>query len=86
MSPEESRAVIRQEAAACLAAVAAMEPVRRKHEIELTFLLADMAGMAEWIRGVERVGPRTVRFAAPDGMEAYRTFYAILQLTRSIAE
>jgi D-amino peptidase len=55
-------------------------------EIELTFLVADMAGMAEWIRGVERTGPRTVRFSAPDGLEAYRTFYALLQLTRSIAE
>jgi D-aminopeptidase len=45
-----------------------------------------MAGMAEWIRGVERVAPRTVRFTSADGLEAYRTFYAILQLTRSITE
>lgn len=86
LSPEESRAVIRREAAASLAAVAEAETTRRRVEIELTFLVADMAGMAEWIRGVERTGPRTVRFSAPDGLEAYRTFYALLQLTRSIAE
>lgn len=86
LSPEESRSVIRREAAACLAAVPDSSMVRRRTEIELTFLVADMAGMAEWIRGVERIGPRTVRFASPDGLEAYRTFYAIVQLTRSIAE
>jgi D-amino peptidase len=86
MSPEESRAVIRREAAASLAAVPESSVMRRPAEIELTFLVADMAGMAEWIRGVERTGPRTVRFSAPDGLEAYRTFYAIIQLTRSIAE
>lgn len=86
LSPRESRAVIRREAAACLAAVAGTEPVRRPHEIELTFLVADMAAMAEWIRGVERVGPRTIRFTSPDGMDTYRTFYALIQLTRSIAE
>jgi D-amino peptidase len=86
LSPREARAVIRREAAASLAAVAGTEPVRKPHEIEMTFLVADMAAMAEWIRGVERVGPRTIRFTSPDGMEAYRTFYAIIQLTRSIAE
>jgi D-amino peptidase len=86
LSPEESRAVIRREAVECLRAVPTSERTRRPVTIELTFLLADMAGMAEWIRGVERVSPRTVRFTAPDGLEAYRTFYTILMLTRSIVE
>jgi D-amino peptidase len=86
LSPEEARAVIRREAAASLQAVAEGGPVQRRTAVELTFLVADMAGMAEWIRGVERTGPRTIQFEAPDGLTAYRTFYAILQLTRSIAE
>jgi D-amino peptidase len=86
LSPEESRAVIRREAAASLAALSDTPSVRRPVTLDLTFLVADMAGMAEWIRGVDRVGPRTVSFRASDGLEAYRTFYAILQLTRSIAE
>jgi D-amino peptidase len=86
MSPEEARAVIRREAAASLQALAATEPLQRQTRVELTFLVPDMASMAEWIRGVERVGPRTVQYAAPDGLVAYRTFYAILQLARSIAE
>lgn len=29
--------------------------------LEITFLVADMAEMAQWVRGVERVAPRTVR-------------------------
>jgi D-amino peptidase len=86
MSPSEARAVIRREAQLCLAAVPKVDAVRRPVEVELTFLIADMASMAEWIRGVERVGPRVVRFVAADGLEAYRTFHAIITLTRSIAE
>jgi D-amino peptidase len=86
LSPDESRAVIRREAAACLAAVPSVEPAVRPVTMELTFLVADMAGMAEWIRGVERTGPRTIQFTATDGLEAYRTFYTIIMLTRSIVE
>jgi D-amino peptidase len=86
LSPAEARAVIRREAEASLQAIPHLEPVRRPVTLELTFLLADMAGMAEWIRGVERTGPRSVSVQAADGLEAYRTFYAILLLTRSIVE
>jgi D-amino peptidase len=86
LSPQEARSVIAREAEASLGALPVKEPVRRQVAIELTFLIADMAGMAEWVRGVERTGPRTVRYTSADGMDAYRTFYTILTLTRSIAE
>jgi D-amino peptidase len=86
MSPSESRRVIRQEAESCLQAVPTPGPVQRPVQVELTFLLPDMASMAEWIRGVERIAPRTVAFTAPNGLDAYQTFYAILMLTRSIVE
>jgi D-amino peptidase len=86
LSPSESRELIRREAAASLQALSTEDPLQRPATIELTFLVADMAGMAEWIRGVERTGPRTIEFTAPDGLMAYRTFYTILQLARSIAE
>jgi D-amino peptidase len=86
LSPTESRRLIRREAEASLRAIPNVEPARRPVEIELTFLVADMAAMAEWIRGVERTAPRTVTFRASDGLEAYMTFYAIVTLTRSIAE
>ena len=32
----------------------------RPVSLEVTFLVADMAEMALWVRGVERVGPRTI--------------------------
>lgn len=86
LSPAEARGLIRQEAEACLATVPDCRPVERPATIELVFLLADMAGMAEWIRGVERTGPRSVSFTAADGLAAYRTFYTIIMLTRSIVE
>jgi D-amino peptidase len=86
LSPSESRAIIRREAEECLRALPLCEPIRRAVTVELTFLLPDMASMAEWIRGVERIGPRTVLLRAGDGLEAYRTFYAIIMLTRSIVE
>jgi D-amino peptidase len=86
LSPAESRAVIRRAAEECLRAIPQIEPVIRPVTIEVTFLVADMAGMAEWLRGVERTGPRTVTYRAPDGWEAYRTFHAMILLTRSIAE
>lgn len=86
LSPSEACRVIRREAEASLQAVPSLEPLRRPVTVELTFLVADMATMSEWIRGVQRVGPRTVSFASADGMEAYRTFNAINTLCRSIAE
>jgi len=85
-SPAHSRALIRSEAQECLRALPQIEPTRRPVTMELTFLVADMAAIAEWIRGVERTGPRTIEFQAPDGLEAYRAFYTILMLTKGIAE
>jgi D-amino peptidase len=86
MSPTDARAAIRAGAGAALQALPKLEPVRRPSTVELTFLIADMASIAEWVRGVERTGPRTITFTAADGMEAYMTFYTVLTLTRSVAE
>jgi D-amino peptidase len=86
MSPSESRDTIRRAAAASLQGVPKPGPLLRAVTVELTFAIADMASMSEWIRGVERTGPRTVQYRASHGMDAYRTFYAILMLCRSIEE
>jgi D-amino peptidase len=86
LSPTEARRMIQREAEACLQALPKVEPVRRRVTVELTFLLADMASMAEWVKGVERTAPRTVAYTSPDGMEAYRTFYAIVTLTRELGD
>src|SRR4029077_15748128 len=70
MHPSEARDTIRREAEACLAALPGTQPVRPRHTVELTFLIADMAAMAEWVKGVERIEPRTVTFNASDGLDA----------------
>ncbi len=51
--------------------------------LEITFLLADMAEMAQWVRGVERVAPRTVHVVSENLLDLYRTFVTIIMLTRS---
>ncbi len=86
MSPLNARALIRQTAKESLASLPSLEPVRRPVDVELTFLVADMAAMAEWVKGVQRTGPRTVTYRSADGLEAYQRFHAIVTLTRSIAE
>ena len=54
--------------------------------IEITFLVADMAEMALWIRGVERVSARTVKVTGENALELYQTFVTIVTLTRSLAD
>lgn len=54
--------------------------------LEITFLVADMAEMALWIRGVERVNARTVRMVSDDLLGLYRTFVTIVTLTRALVD
>jgi D-amino peptidase len=55
-------------------------------QLEITFLVADMADMALWIRGVERVDTRTVRIVEDHLLDLYRTFVAIITLTRGLID
>ena len=43
---------------------------------------ADMAGVASWVKGVERTGTRTVRVAGDDPLAVYRAFVGITYITR----
>ncbi len=54
--------------------------------IEITFLVADMADMALWIRGVERVAARTVKVVGENMLDLYRTFVTIVTLTRALVD
>ena len=54
--------------------------------IEVTFLVADMAEMAAWIRGVERVGPRTVILSNDNLLDLYCMFVTVVTLTRSLVD
>jgi D-amino peptidase len=56
--------------------------------VEVTFLTADMAESATWLRGVELVAgaSRTVSFEGSDTLALFRTFVTIIQLTRALVE
>lgn len=54
--------------------------------LEITFLVADMAEMATWIRGVERISSRSVKVASDHLLDHYRTFVTIVALTRSLVD
>ncbi len=54
--------------------------------IEITFLVADMAEMALWIRSVERVSARTVKVTSENALELYQIFVTIVTLTRSLVD
>ena len=43
---------------------------------------ADMAGVAGWVKGVERTGTRTVRVEGDDPLAVYRAFVGITYITR----
>jgi len=54
--------------------------------IEVTFLVADMAEMACWIRDVERVSARTVQLVGENLLDLYRTFVTVVMLTRGLVD
>jgi len=54
--------------------------------LEITFLVADMAEMAQWVRGVERVNARTVKLMSENLLDLYRMFVTVVALTRSLGE
>ena len=54
--------------------------------LEITFLVADMAEMAQWVRGVERVAPRTVRLMNESLLDLYKMFVTVIMLTRALVD
>jgi D-amino peptidase len=54
--------------------------------LEITFLVADMAEMATWIRDVERTASRSVKVVSEHLLDLYRTFVTIVALTRSLVD
>lgn len=54
--------------------------------LEVTFLVADMAAMAQWVRGVERVNARTVKLTSDNLLDLYRMFVTVVTLTRALVD
>jgi D-amino peptidase len=86
--PETARELIHAGAAAATARAGELHPpaIELPATIQITFLTADMAEMATWIRGVERPDTRVVTITGEDPLTLFRTFVTIVALTRSIVE
>ena len=54
--------------------------------LEIQFLNGDMAEMSTWVSGVKRIDVKTVSITDDDPIRLYRTFVAVVALTRSIVE
>lgn len=86
LHPDRACALIREAARDAVAGVAAARPpVLDPAVLEVTVRTTDIAEAASWVRGVERAGPRELRFTGPDLLGVYRSFCAAILLTRGIA-
>lgn len=54
--------------------------------LEVTFQVADMAEMSCRVRGVERVAPRTIAMRDENLLDLYRSFVAVILLTRALVD
>src|SRR5256714_14821811 len=56
--------------------------------LEITFLVADMAEMAQLVRCVGRSAPRTVKLASANNnlLDLYRMFVTVITLTRTLVD
>jgi D-amino peptidase len=88
LHPEAARELIRAGARRALERAAEIGRPRfdLPARIEVTFLTADMADMATWIRGVERIDGRRVTIEDDDPLRLYRTFVTAVTLTRGLPQ
>jgi len=68
--------------------ISSMRPPEFKQPVslEVTFLVADMAEMACWVRDVERVAPRVVALTNDSLLDLYRMFVTVVTLTRALVD
>ncbi len=87
LHPARACALIRETAQRAIegAAVASPPPVGSA-TLEISVRTTDIAEAAAWVRGVERTGPRELRFNGEDPLAVYRSFCAAILLTRAVAE
>jgi D-amino peptidase len=80
--------LLRKGAARAVSNVKNMHPpvFKRPVSLEVTFLVADMAEMALWVRGVEQVGPRTIVISSENLLDLYRMFVTVVTLTRALVD
>ncbi|HET7309808.1 MAG TPA: M55 family metallopeptidase [Mycobacteriales bacterium] len=85
LHPEAARAAIRDGVSAALAGLGELRPPPVRGDLEVDVLTTDMALLATRVRGVERAGERTVTIATTDPLDAYRSFTAVIAITRGLS-
>src|SRR5262252_6306383 len=65
-------------------AAAASPPPMGSTPLEISVRTTDIAEAASWVRGVERTGDRELRFTGEDPLAVYRSFCAVILLTRAV--
>jgi D-amino peptidase len=88
LHPEVACEMLKAGAERAVRSIAAMRPPQFQLPIslEVTFLVADMADMALWVRGVERVSARTISISSTDLLDLYRMFVTVITLTRALVD
>jgi len=86
LHPAESCRLIRAGAEEAVRRVAGgavpTPPIDRPATLELDLQTGDMAEMATWVRGVERLAERTVGITNEDLLAVYRSFVGVTAITR----
>jgi D-amino peptidase len=83
--PEIARQLVRDGARESLADLASCAPVTFGGPLEVDLLTADMAEQATWVRGVEQVGERTIAISTGEPLAAFRSFVAVIAITRGLS-
>ena len=87
LHPARACALIRETAQRAIeGAAGASPPPVGSATLEISVRTTDIAEAAGWVRGVERTGPRELRFDGEDPLAVYRSFCAAILLTRTVAE
>jgi len=87
LHPARACALIRETAQRAIeGAAGASPPPVGSATLEISVRTTDIAEAAAWVRGVERTGPRELRFGGEDPLAVYRSFCAAILLTRAVAE
>lgn len=85
--PKKARQLLRQGAERAARRADELRPpaIELPATLEVDFRLEDMAEMACWVDGWERCGPRAARRTDSDPLRLYRSFVAVVYLTRAIS-
>lgn len=88
LHPNVACRLLREGASRAVQNIQAMRPpmLTRPVSLEVTFLVADMAEMSCRVRGVERIGARTIVVHDENLLDLYRSFVAVILLTRALVD